>query len=298
MKNIFLLATVSFVFWGCSKAAEDYTVDTTIESAQQVGENMASIDETGGSTNGTLTSNEYKSYEKAFARMSNDEVSKSQAFAQIIFPMAEATACNATTFTTCSASKLTRDYAGCSTAGGGAMTGNTQLTFAGTGAASCTMPMANDYVDRVPNFTVTGLRGATFVVSATSTGQRTTRTGASSFTFSNAGVNRKFTTPKGTVKLDITTSTTSAIAVTGNGRNARTMSGGAMLITNNLTAVACSLTPASIAWTASCNCPTSGTWSGSCTDSSTLSVAFTSTCGQTTVTKDGVASTVTMDRCQ
>ncbi len=281
----------------CNKP-ENYAVDTTNESAQQVGENMASLDESGGSSGGTLTSNEIKSYEKAFARLSNDVPTKSQTVANFVFPMAHATACNAATFSTCAASKIVRDYTGCTTAGGGVMSGSTELTFSGSGTASCTILLANDYVDRKPNFSTTGLRGATFAVSATSTGQRTTRTGATTFTFSNAGVNRKFTTPKGNVLIDITTSTTSAINVTGNSRNTRTMSGGAMLIINNLTAVACSLTPTGIAWTASCNCPTSGTWSGACTDSSTFSVAFSATCGQTTVTQGGATSTVNMDRCQ
>lgn len=298
-KLVLLMAILAFVS-SCKKAAdeESYTIDTTVESAQQVGDAMASLDEAGGSTSGNFTSLEIDSYHKAYARITHEEFSQSYSLFKLIVPNAEAAACNTVSFGSCSANQKVKDVTGCTTAGGGSMSGNITLTFAGTGASSCTIPLANDSVSRSPNYSITGLRGATFTVKSTSTGQTLTRTGATSFDFTNSGIRRTFVTPKGNTILDITSTTGSAISVTGNNRNTRTMSGGSLIINNNLTNVSCTLTPSAVSWTSSCNCPTSGSWSGTCSDSSTFQVTFGSTCGETTVTKDGSVSTVTMDRCQ
>ena len=70
-KIIGLLIILTTIFLGCRGTTTDdtaYSVDTTTESAQQVGDAMASVDESGGSTGGAITSNEIKSYEKAFSR--------------------------------------------------------------------------------------------------------------------------------------------------------------------------------------------------------------------------------------
>ncbi len=302
MKKTTLILILSTLFvYSCKKSATDdesYTVDATNETAQQVGDAMASMDESGGSTSGAVASLEIQSYQKAFARLSTGESPKSENIFKVLFPMAEAAACNTVAFSSCASNQKIRNVTGCSTAGGGTMDGNVTLTFAGSGAASCTIPGAADSVSRAPNYSITGLRGATFSVSATSTGHTLTRLNSTDFNFTNAGIRRTFVTPKGTTLLDVTSSTGSAISVTGNSRNNRTMSGGSLIVTNNLTSVACTLVPSSVQWTSACNCPTAGSWAGTCTDSSTFQVAFGSTCGETTVTKDGVATTVTMDRCQ
>jgi hypothetical protein len=201
-------------------------------------------------------------------------------------------------FSTCSSTQKVREVTGCTTAGGGTMDGNITLVFSGSGASSCTIPLAADAVSRTPNYSITGLRGATFSVSALTTGQTFTRTGAGTFTFENSGIRRTFVTPKGKTLLDVTSATGSAISVTGDIRNNRTMSGGSLIVTNNLTSVACTLVPSGVQWSSGCNCPTAGSWAGTCSDSSAFSVAFGSTCGESTVTKDGVVSTVNMDRCQ
>lgn len=299
-KTTLLLILSTLLIYSCKKAEKDesYSVDTTNETAQQVGDAMASMDESGGSTSGGVASLEIKSYEKAFARLSAGETSKSENIFKTLFPRAEAAACNTVSFSSCSSSQKIRNVTGCTTAGGGSMDGNITLTFAGSGAASCTLPNATDSVSRKPNYSITGLRGATFSVSATSTGHTLTRLNSTDFNFTNAGIRRTFVTPKGTTLLDVTSATGSAISVVGTSRNNRTMSGGSLVITNNLTSVACTLVPSSVQWTSACNCPTAGSWAGSCTDSSTFQVAFGSTCGETTVTKDGVSTTVTMDRCQ
>jgi hypothetical protein len=301
MKKIALIITVSTLFFcGCRGKVDDenYTVDTTTEAAQQVGDVMASLDESGGATDGEVASHEVRSYQKAYARMSAGEQSKSEIIFKAVFPMAEAAACNTIAFATCSAGKKTKDVTGCTTAGGGTMSGNITLSFTGSGAGTCTLPNATDAVTRAPNYEIKGLRGATFAVKASSTGQTLTRAGASTFTFSSSGIRRSFVTPGGSTLLDITSTTGSEITVTGNSRNSRTMSGGSIILRNNLTAESCTLVPTDVAWTNSCNCPTSGSWSGTCSDSTSYSVAFGSTCGSATVTKGSVTNTIVLDRCQ
>lgn len=304
MKKL-LLVLVAFSVWSCKKADTDatYSVDSTAESGQQVGDAMAAIDESGGSTSGAITQNEIKSYERAFARLAQDDVSNAQAAFFRIFPQAQAAACGAVSFDACGtsgANKRVRTLDGCSTSLGGAMSGNVSLTFAGTGASSCTIPVANDTVSRVPSFSITGLRGATFSVSATSTGQTLKRTGATTFDFSNTGIRRTFVTPKGSTILDVTTtvSSSSPLTVTGNSRANRVVNGGPLVVVNNLTGVTCNLTASSVSWSTGCSCPTAGSWSGTCSDSTTFTTAFSSTCGQATVTKGTESSTVTLDRCQ
>lgn len=296
MKNLLIVLIAASAF-SCKKANVDatYSADPVAESGQQVGDAMASIDESGGNNTGSIASRDIKSYEQAFARLAGGDISVTQAALLRLLPQAQATACSATSFSNCNAGQRARTLDGCTTFGGGVMSGQVSLNFSGTGAGTCTIPMANDAVSRVPNFTLTGLRGATFSVSGA--GQTLTRVGAGAFSFSNAGVRRSFVTPKGDTILDISTSTTSPISVTGNSRNTRTISGGALNVVNNLTGVSCSLTPSAVSWTSSCNCPTSGNWAGSCSDSSSFNVAFSSTCGQATVTKGSEVSTITMDRC-
>ena len=182
------------------------------------------------------------------------------------------------------------------------MTGNVSLTFAGSGVGTCTIPAITDNVIRVPNFTIKGLRGATFQVTATSTGQKITRIGATSFTFENAGINRTFTTASGKVVVNVTTSTSSPLGMTlamSGVRNGRSVSGGGITVVDNLTSLSCTMTPNSVVWTASCNCPTSGSLSTvGCSDSEPMTVTFGGACGEVTVTKGSTVKAVTMDRCQ
>ncbi len=303
-KLIGLLFILTTIFSGCRGASDDttYSIDSAAESAQQVGDAMASVDEFGGSTGGAITTNEIKSYEKAFARINKNQNSSEILSAKVKFdlliPKAQAAACNTVAFGGCSANQKIRIFSDCTTAGNGTMSGNMTLTFTGTGAGTCTIPANTDSVSRIPNYTISGLRGATFTVSAPTTGQTLTRTAASTMSLSNAGIKRTFTTPKGTKLLDITTTTGTPLTVNGNARTGRTITAGTLVVTNNLTTVTCTLTPAGIAWTAGCNCPTAGTWSATCSDTSTYSMAYSSTCGETTFTKASVGVPLTMDRCQ
>ncbi len=299
MKKIILIA-LTLTIYSCKKSSTDdatYSVDANTESAQQVADAMAGVDESGGSSGGTISENEIKSYQKAFARLSPNDVPASKVFFDQIFPQAHAAACNTVAFSMCNNKQQVRDLTGCSTYGGGTMTGNVTLNFS---SALCQINGVNgDSVSRVPNFSVAGLRGATFSVSSDSTGQTLTRTGGGVFTFANTGIRRTFVTPKGVKLLDVSTSTTGLLSVSGLSRNGRTMNGtGSLNILNNLTGVSCSLTPNSVSWTNACNCPNSGSWQATCSDSKTYNMAFSSTCGLATLTVDGVVSTVSLDRCQ
>lgn len=298
--KIFILIFVTLAIFGCKNKTDDevtYSVNASSEAAQQIGDAMAGIDESGGSTGGAISQNEIKSYQQAYARLNPNDVSTSQLYFNQLFPQAEAAACNTVTFSACTSSSRVRNLTGCTTNGGGTMTGNVTLNYS---LASCLIDGANGAsVSRVPNFSITGLRGATFTVAATSTGQSLTRTGGGVFTFANTGIRRTFVTPKGVTLLDVTTSTTGTLTVTGASRNSRTLTGtGSLNYVNNLTGISCALTPSSVAWTSACNCPTAGSFTATCSDSKTYSLTFSSTCGSATLTLDGSASTVSLDRCQ
>ncbi len=298
MKKLLILL-IAIAVTSCKKANEDiYSVDSTAEAGQQVGDAMAAIDESGGATNGGIAKLDFQANQRAFARIAPNHISTSQALINRFFSKAEATSCSAVTFSNCASNQKVRTFDGCTTYAGGQMSGNITLNFSGTGASSCTIPAANDVVSRVPNFSITGLRGATFSVSATSSGQSLTRSGSTTFNFTNSGIRRSFVTPKGDTILDITTATGSAIQVTGNNRANRTVNGGSLIVTNNISGVSCTLTPSSVQWSSGCNCPTAGQWAGSCSDSSQFTVAFGNTCGEATVTKGSGSSTIVMDRCQ
>ncbi len=307
LKSILALLLCSALLASCkNKEDDDSLVDTVNESAQQVGDVVASIDESGGTTTGSFTQmNDVRSAQKAFARLSGE--SHSTSVASLILPESYAAACNTVAFGTCGATgsgKLVRNFASCTTGGGGTISGDVTLTFVGsvTATNTCRLAVDNDYVDRVPNFTISGLRGATFSVSATGSGQRLTRNASNTFTFTNSGIRRTFSTANLGTLLDVTTSTSGAVTVTGSARNGRTMTasaGNGIVVTNNLTSESCTLTPSGVAWTSGCNCPTTGSFSGTCTGAgTTFSVTFGSTCGSVTVAKTGEETeTITLDRC-
>lgn len=297
MKNSLIFFTISLLVFGCKKVEETYNVDTTSEMAQQIGDSLASADEAGGTTNGAFSYNEFEASKKTFARLSGQETVNKTVFYSVLIPEAQAAACNTIGFTTCASSKMTKTFGGCSLGLGGSVTGDITLTFS---SGTCSMGTNGNTVTRVPNFSITGLRGATFDVTAISGGQTISRGAGSDFSFTNAGIKRKFTTPKGTVLLDLTTTTSSAITISGASRTSRTMSGGGLVVADNLTSQSCTFTPTtSVMWgSATCNCPTSGRWDASCTDGKTFRIDFGSTCGQATITANSSSSTLTLDRCQ
>lgn len=304
MKNLTIIFSIFLVLSSCNKKGDDATtvnVNTTEEVGQQVGEAMAAIDESGGNSDGSVSLLEPAGNFKAFARLSG-ETSKKTAF-EVLVPQAQAAACSTIAFGSCGATQANskiKDFSSCTLGIGATITGSIKLVFAGSGASSCQMPVPSDSATRTPNFTITGARGATFQVSVPSggTGQTLTRTGTgTTFSFNNTGIRRAFTTASGATLLDVTTKTTSAISISGTSRANRSLTGGTLQVTNNLNGQVCTITPSSVTWISGCNCPTSGSWTGSCTSGETLTVAFNSTCGSSTVTLGSEVKTVTLDRC-
>lgn len=299
---MFILSLITLTLSACSKNILDpvYSVDTPEEITQQIGDTMVALDESGGTTTGALSQNKSLGYDKTFARLAHDEGIKKNSLLQWALPHAEATACTAYSYGACSSTtyQTIRTLTGCNTSAGGTMTGTVTLTFSGTGATTCTIPANGDYVTRVASLGVVGLRGAIFGISATSTGQVVTRTSSTDYTYADTGTKRRFTDPTSTTLLDITSTTTSPLLITGATRSGRSLTGGTLRVTNNLTAVTCDFTPTGVTWGATCNCPTAGSWAATCSDSTNLNIAFGSTCGQVTLTNGASSSTITMDRCQ
>lgn len=290
-KLLVIFLSVLFVS-ACKKANNDEssTADYS-EVAQQVGDIMASIDESGGS-DGSM---EINSALSLFSRVSGEDL-KLQSEIQPY-----AICGQASEFSSCSSNTITRTFGGC-TLGGATFNGTVDFTWGGSGVSNCTIDSTGQHISRSPNFTVTGLRGATLTVSKTGTiGQRLTVTNAngvsSVFNFSNDGIRRTFTTAGGSTLLDFSTETTSDINVSGTTRVNRVISGGTLKITNHLTSVTCDVSPNGVTWnSAACNCARTGTWSGTCSDGSTYNLEITG-CGTATLTFAGVTNSVKFDRC-
>lgn len=302
MKNIRALwiASSSLLIFSCSNKVfqQTYTIDTPTEITQALGDSLAAMDEAGGLDSGDYTRAD-SDFSKTYARLNGE--SFPNAVLSKIFPMAEAGTCTTVAFTACDTTNFlkSRTLGSCSTlASGGALKGFIKMTYAGSGQSSCTLPASTDNVTRLANIEVSGLRGAVFGTGPTSTGQVLTRTGASTFTYTDNGTYRKFTDPTATQLLNLTTSTGTAISLSGSNRSGRTITAGTLNIVNNLNSVSCSFTPNTIAWgSSSCNCPTSGNLSSTCSDGTSMTVAFSSTCGVVTLTNNTDVSTITLDRC-
>lgn len=261
----------------CSDSEDDVTALTGASSdlmVQQVGESMVSLDEASGNTSGTIV------------RSSFIEAS-----------------CNGVSFGACGAiasATAVKNFAGCTIVGGlVSLSGTVTLTYMGSGANTCTIPGIGDSVSRVPAFTaaLAGNNGS-FTASALSTGQTLTRTGSGTFTFSNRGIRHVYAASGGAAVADITTTTTADITISGTTRTDRVVDGGALQVTNNITNEVCTVSPNNVVWTSgNCSCPTSGTWTGSCSTGKALSLAFTSTCGTVNTTYGTASKTLTIDRC-
>lgn len=261
----------------CSNSDDDNALGGSSSDLmiQQIGESMVSLDESSGNNNGT------------FARSSFLEA-----------------ACSGVSFGACGAiasATAVKDFNGCTIVGGLAtVSGTVTLTYSGSGSGTCTIPAIGDSVNRVPDFgaTLIGNNGS-FVTSALSTGQTLTRTGSGTFTFNNTGIRRVYSSGSGNAIADITTATTADITVSGTTRTDRVVNGGTLQVTNNLTNEVCNVTPNNVAWTSStCSCPTSGTWTGTCSTGQAVSVAFTSTCGTINTMYGTASKTVTLERCE
>jgi hypothetical protein len=293
MMKVLILSSL-FLFSCSKKASVTYDINTKLESVQQIGETMAAIDESGGFINGDIAKLQNLPYQNS------DVISSQSNWPELlnrIIPKAQADACAGNDYSTCSSNQKVRNLSGCSTSHGASIKGIITLTFSGTGAASCTIPANGDYVTRIPNIGINGVRGAVFGISS-SGGQVLTRTGATAFTYADSGTRRRFIGPDGNSLLDLTISTSGTVALTGSSRAGRTLSGGSLLVRDALSSVSCEFIPAGVTWGAGCNCPTAGSFSTTCSDGSVLSISFSGTCGETTMSDNSVSSTVYMDRCE
>ncbi|MCC7441393.1 MAG: hypothetical protein IT285_07160 [Bdellovibrionales bacterium] len=294
-----LVLVSSILLSGCADEGE---VDIQ-EVAQQVGDVMASIDESGGSS-GSISwadpaaTGEGRAALRLYARLAPSELRVAW-WEGALVPEAVAASCaTAATFGACSGTSITRTFGGC-TIGRGTFTGNVDLTWAGTGVVGCALNQIGNTLTREPDFTVTGRRGATLTVAKIGTNGQvlTWASGAGAsrvFSFSNDGIRRVFTAG-GETLFDFTTETTSDITVTGTSRSSRVVSGGTLRVTDNLEGTSCDYTPTAVTWSASCNCPVSGSWAGDC-DGEESELEITG-CGEATLTIGAESEDLTFDRC-
>jgi len=304
--KLFIVVVLLVAFAGCKSGTEDAGGSEITEPAQQLGDIVASIDEVGG-TGGTIGALERAS-KKTFARYAPDEL-EGNLVSKIFIPKAEAVACSANVmghlnggFGNCTGSSptstKTRNFNSCTV--GTDVVFNGSVAFTWTSAASCTVASVNEKVERSPNFTVEGRRGATLTVTRdASYGQRLTLTNATPKTYrlDSDGIRRKFTTSSGTVTTFDYITTATNVVVTGDTRLNRVMNGGTIRVKDNLTQVTCDYSPVNVTWgSSSCNCPTQGSWQATCSDAKTATVTLNG-CGTGTFTLGSDSGTVTFDRC-
>lgn len=302
MKLPILFLITSMMLFGCKKAEVLTSAADIQETAQQIGDVMASVDESGGSTGSIASMKDAErmqnSVRQSFIRFAPNDINEKM-IAKLFLPQAQAASCSGAGFASCSSRQIIRSYGGC-TVGSAVFSGDVTLTWS-NGGALCNMGAAGSRIDRVPNFTVTGRRGASLAVSKTGTiGERielVTAAGANSVVkFSNDGINRVFSIGS-TILFNQSTATSGDITVTGTMRTSRVMSGGSLNVTNNLTSVVCNYVPTNVTWAiSSCNCPTSGSWSGSCSNGKTTTLDITG-CGTANYTEGSDVEVVTFDRC-
>lgn len=297
--KILILLCVTLVF-GCRKNSDDASAEIE-ETAQQLGDVMASIDEAGGG-NGNIASLQ-NSIQKTFERYAPEEVPPPSMVASIVIPKAEAASCSTTgaPFSSCTGNQITRTFNNCSI-GTASLSGDVTFAWTATGT-QCAIDANGEKVERKPNFILTGRRGATLTVSTTTTmGQVIELTNLNGgganrvFSFTNGGIKRKFTAGGNTL-FENTTTTNSAITITGSDRNNRVLTGGSLRVANNLTNVTCDYVPTNVTWAGTaCNCPTSGSWSGTCSNGRSTTLNITG-CGTATYTEGGDTVNVVFDRC-
>jgi hypothetical protein len=300
IKNYRVLLSLVLAGGGLSGCANtNVSSEGLDEIAQQVGDLMASVDEFGGS-GGTLSQ-----YQKSFQKM-EDRLDPHFTFPGLL-PDAFAASCiSAATFSGCNLGQrsVVKNFNNCSL-GLATFSGSVSLTWGGSGSG-CSLgipPSAGATITRVPEFSVTGLRGATLEVSKESPaniGQRLTYVsglGASAqFNVSSDGIRRVFTLPDGSRLLDFTSSTPEPLGLTGSGRTGRRLSGGVLRVRNNLEDFSCDFTPTNVTWSLNCSCPISGSWQATCSDGTSSSINITG-CGSAEFTFGTETQTISFDRC-
>ena len=294
LKMFFCLTLLSAV-GACGESETSADIE---EYGQTLGESMSGVDEMGGSS-GSLASAatvDPRSHQIAaiFKRYAPEEMRNS--FLQDLIPEAQAASCSYTF--SCASNTRSRSFDSCQM-GRLTFNGSISVAFSGTGASSCLLSGDGASAARSPNYTATGLRGATLQVQKTgSVGQKIARVSQGNFTFSNDGIRRTFTAANGSVLVDFSTETTADISVVGSSRSNRTLNGGTLRVTNHLTDVTCDMTPSNLKWASSaCTCPNSGSWSGSCSDGKVFTLEMGSSCGEASLTLGDETQDISLDSC-
>ena len=271
----------------CKKSSVD---DDSSQVGQAVGESLASLDE---SAQGTTTA----SLDRPPVWRTPDGL-RGPAWRRALdslIPSAYGASCWGALLSSCSNGMRTRAFDNCSL-GLSTLDGTVTLDYS---AAMCAFATAGDAVTRTADFTLTGPYGGTLAVSSPGGGQVLTKT-ATGFTYAVGEIERVLTAPGGAKLFDISTRTTSPLAITGSSRDDLTIVSGTFEITHHLAGYKVTLTPSNLAWASSCNCAVSGslagTISGGHLDGKSASVTLTG-CGTADVTLDGVMDSVTLDRC-
>ncbi len=291
-------AVLILALCGCGKINTTSTDDVQ-ELGQSIGDVAASIDEASGSNagNGAFARAPHESNSPLFARhgFGPGFLERIGAWAE---PPAMAASCLAgSVFSSCINNNITHDFNGCSV-GSATFTGNVSLAFTDAGVDnSCMLASSGHSVLRTPAFSVSGRRGATLSVNAPGGGQLITRgAAAGTYTLTVGGIRRVFSSSNSTF-LDLTTSTTSPIGITGINRLTRLVNNGTLRILDNKSGVFCDVSPANVAWSSNaCNCPTSGTWQGNCSNGKTFSLTH-SGCGTGNLTVGDLTTSFSFDRC-
>jgi hypothetical protein len=214
----------------------------------------------------------------------------------------------------CSSSSDTITFNGCTVAGGAvSVTGSSTEVFTGSGASTCTVPVATGNTVRRTSsgVTLTLAIGATLLTDTAggtawdgtvipATGTLISNT-AGTRTITIDGTHRKLTGPKGRTWFDHFVTSTGGLTVTGTRISPPRVVTGSARLYHNLAKYTANNTFNSVSWgSSSCCYPTAGsissTFTGSKTGSTTLT--FSNTCGAATfVDTDGTSSSVTLTQC-
>jgi hypothetical protein len=264
-----------------------FAPDEVEEVGHAVGDAFASLDESG--QGGGFA------YVAPLRRPELMRGSVGERLLEALLPAAHATGCWSIGFSACANGVRERDFGNC-TLGSAELAGSATLTFSND---TCSLANTGDSVTREAEFTLTGRRNATLRVSSEGGGQIVTRT-ATGWSYRVLGMHRVMTTAAGRTFFDIETRTLADIGVTGSSRSTRVVSGGELEVRHNLAKYTTVLAPNELAWSATCNCPVSGTLSGTSTsddgEAKTASIAITG-CGRATVTIGDESRDLTFDRC-
>ncbi len=291
-KYILVIASI-FLLAGCG-SQEEASVDISSELANQVGDFMASIDESYGSTGSAFSVDDSLINSESLFLEKISPTPLSLQISRKLISQANAASCFGQGFS-CSAGVNTRTFSGCTV---GAATFNGSVAINWLTSASCAEVAGVNTVRRNPNFSVSKGTATVSVYKTGTNGQEISWTGTASpktVTVTSDGI-RRTATADGSTVYDVSTSTVGSISVSGTTRVGRRITGGTLRFTNHLNGEVCDVTPSNVVWGSSCTCATAGSWSGNCTMNGAFNVTVSS-CGAGSVTYNGQSRSVTFDRC-